>query len=43
MVLRKASKWGRGDERLKKKQNTGIEVQYTAEEDKQNENMKENK
>ena len=41
MVLRKASKWGKGDERLKK--NTGIEEQYTDEEDKQRENTKENK
>lgn len=41
VVLRKASKWGKGDERLKK--NTGIEEQYTDEEDKQRENTKENK
>lgn len=41
VVLRKASKWGKGDERLK--QNTGIEEQYTDEEDKQRENTKENK
>ena len=41
VVLRKASKWGKGDERLKKK--PGIEEQYTDEEDKQRENTKENK